>query len=571
MAGVGNLAYAAGGYVSGSVIDRFASYNPATNVWTILAPMPVPADSPSLVYAPNVNKLYAFGGDDNPGNGLTTNRSYDLSIGTWSTAGAPMPAGRTFMASGYYDGKIYLVGGSASIFTGGESQVWAYDPVANTYDTRAAMPQGVGGAAYGIVNRPDGGHFYVMGGFNPTGDRLNAIYDYNISDDSWTTSIATLPAAISSGASATLGNRVMVMGGYSPLLASGEEPSATQRRSKGSGKKDRGDMGSTVRNSTHIFDPSTVAVTNGPNLNEGRGLLGGTFVNGYVLAVGGHTGSAFVGTTEVSSAPIQCPTATVTLSNTPIPPTSTNTPTAAGTGTLTVPSSTSTAVVATPTATTSIGTPTPCTLAFTDVDETNPFYTWIRCLACRSIISGYTDGTFRPGNEITRGQIAKMVSNAAGFSEDPGPQIYEDVPVGSPFYDWINRLSMRGHMGGYPCGLVPEEPCEPPDNRPYFRPSASATRGQLAKIVSNAAGIGGDPTGLYYADVPEEHPFYVWIMRLTSLGVMSGYPCGTIPEEPCDDQDRPYFRPFNNVTRGQASKIVANTFFPNCQTPVRAP
>jgi hypothetical protein len=47
---------------------------------------------------------------------------------------------------------------------------------------------------------------------------------------------------------------------------------------------------------------------------------------------------------------------------------------------------------------------------------------------------------------------------------------------------------------------------------------------------------------------------------------MSGYPCGG-PGEPCDPQQRPYFRWGNPVTRGQASKIVANTFYPNCQTP----
>ncbi|MGA7730310.1 MAG: plastocyanin/azurin family copper-binding protein, partial [Chloroflexia bacterium] len=29
------------------------------------------------------------------------------------------------------------------------------------------------------------------------------------------------------------------------------------------------------------------------------------------------------------------------------------------------------------------------------------------------------------------------------------------------------------------------EPCVPPTNRPYFRPGATATRGQLSKIVSN--------------------------------------------------------------------------------------
>ncbi|HKP51033.1 MAG TPA: M14 family zinc carboxypeptidase [Chloroflexia bacterium] len=264
--------------------------------------------------------------------------------------------------------------------------------------------------------------------------------------------------------------------------------------------------------------------------------------------------------TRTSTATTVPPSATAISTATVIPPTATST------NTPMLPPPPTSAATSTSTAT---ATSTACAITFTDVPPDSTFYTWIRCLACRGIISGYTDGTFQPGNDITRGQIAKMVSNSAGFNEDPGPQIYEDVPEASPFYAWINRLSMRGHMGGYPCGLVPEETCEPPDNRPYFRPNASATRGQLAKIVSNAAGLGGDPTGLFYTDVPDDHTFYVWIMRLTTLGVMSGYPCGTIPEEPCDEESRPYFRPFSNVTRGQASKIVANTFFPGCETPSR--
>lgn len=252
----------------------------------------------------------------------------------------------------------------------------------------------------------------------------------------------------------------------------------------------------------------------------------------------------------------------------------TPTPTAVTTGTVVPPTTLPTQTPGGPTATTEpptsttvpSSTPTICPASFTDVPNDHTFYANIRCLACRGIISGYSDGTFKPGNDITRSQIAKMVSNSAGFDEDPGPQIYEDVDPTYTFYSWINRLSMRGHMGGYECGLVPEEPCNPPDNRPYFRPNASATRGQLAKIVANAAEVGGTPTGLYYTDVPEANPFYVWIMRLTNLGVMSGYPCGG-EGEPCDDANRPYFRPFANVTRGQASKIVANTFYPGCQTP----
>jgi hypothetical protein len=194
----------------------------------------------------------------------------------------------------------------------------------------------------------------------------------------------------------------------------------------------------------------------------------------------------------------------------------------------------------------------------------NPFYANIRCLACRGIISGYGDGTFRPGADITRGQISKMVSNAAGFVEPVEGQTYEDVPPSHTFYTEIMRLSNRGVMSGYPCGNP--EPCVPPENRPYFRPGNNATRGQLSKIVANAANITDPVSGQFYADVPTDHTFYVEIMRLTGRGVMSGYPCGG-PNEPCDEESRPYFRPGNNVTRGQASKIVANTFFPGCVTP----
>jgi hypothetical protein len=213
------------------------------------------------------------------------------------------------------------------------------------------------------------------------------------------------------------------------------------------------------------------------------------------------------------------------------------------------------------------GTPTACAVTFSDVPADNPFHSFVQCLACRGVLSGYEDGTFRPGNEITRGQIAKVVSNAAGFDDDPGTQVYEDVDPDNTFYAWISRLSHRGYMGGYPCNQDPNEPCGG-NNLPYFRPFANATRGQLAKIVANAAGLGSTPTGQFYVDVQEDHPFYTWIMRLTNLGVMSGYDCGG-DGEPCDSQNRPYFRPFNNVTRGQASKIVANTFYPICQAPLR--
>jgi hypothetical protein len=223
--------------------------------------------------------------------------------------------------------------------------------------------------------------------------------------------------------------------------------------------------------------------------------------------------------------------------------------------------------------------PPPCPIVFTDVPRTNAFYPYVMCLACRGIVGGYECGQlpgepcdaqnnpyFRWGSNVTRGQIAKMVSESAGFSEDPGPQKFEDVPPGDAFYETVNRLTNRGYIGGYSCGQLPTEPCVAPDNRPYFRSHATATRGQLSKIVSNAAGFAEDPGPQYYEDVAPNSPFYVWINRLTYRGIAGGYPCGQLPSEPCVPPDnRPYFRWANNVTRGQATKFIALTFFPDCE------
>ena len=261
------------------------------------------------------------------------------------------------------------------------------------------------------------------------------------------------------------------------------------------------------------------------------------------------------------------PTSTPTRTSTTAPTQTPGGPTSTPVGPTNTPTNTATAVA------TSTPRPTPCAIVFPDVPPPHTFYANITCLACRGVISGYVDGTFRPENNITRGQIAKMVSNAANFQDPVSGQFYTDVAASNPFYAWVQRLSSRGVMGGYPCGGA-GEPCDT-QNRPYFRWNLDATRGQLSKIVSNAASFNEPVTGQFYSDVPSTNPFYNEIMRLTNRGVMSGYPCGgTNPQtgqsEPCDSQNRPYFRWGNNVTRGQASKIVANTFFPNCQTPFRA-
>ncbi|MEO5951846.1 MAG: SBBP repeat-containing protein, partial [Chloroflexia bacterium] len=229
-------------------------------------------------------------------------------------------------------------------------------------------------------------------------------------------------------------------------------------------------------------------------------------------------------------------TPSATRTNTPVPPTATrtNTPqptqTPGGPTATNTPTNTNTPIATdTPSATETPGTE-PCTVQFSDVPEGSTFYEFVHCLACRGIIGGYSDGTFRPGNLVTRGQLAKIVSNAAGFTEPHSSQTFEDVPVGSTFYDFAERLASRSIVSGYACGGV-GEPCNPPANLPYFRPGANVTRGQTSKIVAIARVLPEPPTGQQtFQDVAEGSTFWSWTESLAAAGAINGYPCGGVGE-----------------------------------------
>ncbi len=204
---------------------------------------------------------------------------------------------------------------------------------------------------------------------------------------------------------------------------------------------------------------------------------------------------------------------------------------------------------------------TACTSPYSDVCPDFWAYSYIKCLSDRGVISGYPDGTFKPNNNITRAQLSKVVSNAAGFSETQTGQLFADIAVDSPFYQFVQRLASRGIISGYTCGGAGEL-CEA-GNLPYFRPNSNTTRGQRAKIVANAKGYNDNPSGQTFEDVPPGSTFYPWVQRLASRNVMSGYACGGAGEL-CSDAGLAYFRPAVTATRAQVSKIVASTFYPEC-------
>ncbi len=254
-----------------------------------------------------------------------------------------------------------------------------------------------------------------------------------------------------------------------------------------------------------------------------------------------------------------CPTAVPATPSATAPPSSTLTP-LPPTGTPAEASPTPAPPSATPIPPS--GTPLPpsataCPVTFSDVDETDYFYVPVQYLSCHGVISGYADGTFRPYHNTTRAQMVKIVVLGFGLpitTPAAGHYTFADVRADFPFFDVIETAAAATVVSGYTCG-GPGEPCDP-QNRPYFRPYNNVTRGQLSKIDVVAANWSLiAPPDATFEDVLPGSAFYRFVETAVEHGVLSGYTCGG-PGEPCDPQNRPYFRQGNDATRGQIAKIV---------------
>jgi hypothetical protein len=162
---------------------------------------------------------------------------------------------------------------------------------------------------------------------------------------------------------------------------------------------------------------------------------------------------------------------------------------------------------------------------------TDYFYEPVRYLYCAGAISGYSDNTFRPYNNTTRGQLTKIVVLGFGFAVyTPPSPTFSDVLQDNPFYAFVETAAQLGLVAGYSDGT--------------FRPYNNVTRGQLSKIVVSAAQWAiYTPAAPTFTDVPADHPFYAFIETAYRHQIISGYSDNT-------------FRPFNDATRGQIAKIV---------------
>lgn len=84
---------------------------------------------------------------------------------------------------------------------------------------------------------------------------------------------------------------------------------------------------------------------------------------------------------------------------------------------------------------------------FSDMNTSDHYYEAIETLAARGVIDGFKDGTFRPMDSLTRGQMSKIISTAFDYQIKINPTIpYTDVT--EAFKPFVHALSEQGITKG---------------------------------------------------------------------------------------------------------------------------
>ena len=132
----------------------------------------------------------------------------------------------------------------------------------------------------------------------------------------------------------------------------------------------------------------------------------------------------------------------------------------------------------------------------------------------KGLIQGYEDGTFKPGNTITRAEFVTLMNNAKGFWSE-GSINFSDVKNGSCFYSAVARAVAAGYVKGYSDGS--------------FKPGNTITRAEAAVMIANAARLSANEAGAYrFTDVGS---IPAWargsVGAVVAAGYMTGYPDGS--------------------------------------------
>ena len=177
---------------------------------------------------------------------------------------------------------------------------------------------------------------------------------------------------------------------------------------------------------------------------------------------------------------------------------------------------------------------------FSDIDHSTYHADDILWMRGKGITTGFSDGTFRPYDNIARCDMAaflyRMMGSPADEISDDVKSMFSDVDEETPHAEAIWWMASMGITTGFEDGT--------------FRPYETVKRCDMAAFLYRTAQIKKvSTTGdgeIAFRDVDEETPHYSEIVWLADKGISTGFPDGT-------------FRPFDEVARCDMAAFLKRT------------
>ncbi|MBS5799867.1 MAG: S-layer homology domain-containing protein [Clostridiales bacterium] len=148
----------------------------------------------------------------------------------------------------------------------------------------------------------------------------------------------------------------------------------------------------------------------------------------------------------------------------------------------------------------------------------------------KEVLEGYEDGTFKPNNKVTRGELAAIIVRVFGLTDTSAAEKYTDVEATKWYASDIAKVSSAGIMNDYEDGT--------------FKPNQEATREEAAYAIAKAYKVAAKETNVTFKDQAQISDWAeAEIASLVAGGYLNGNPDGT-------------FRPTASLTRAEAVTMV---------------
>ena len=169
---------------------------------------------------------------------------------------------------------------------------------------------------------------------------------------------------------------------------------------------------------------------------------------------------------------------------------------------------------------------------FKDVKVTSWYYSYVTKLADLKITGGYTDGTYKPNNSVTRAEFVTFLCNVKGYKQMQG----------NPFID-----SQKSWAAGYITAALANGIIDLPSDQ-KFNPNYAITRQEVVEMMCRALNVAPDEKiKTPYSDVTTDSGY--------STAAFSNYLMRGSTEN-----NKLLFKPKDKLTRAEAATILVNAY-----------